>query len=142
MLIVLASFKIEFLNLCIYVQTQKYIWSRFCKLMYLFLNSELYLKYTSFQQKSRSTNEVLLKYKKSTFSFFRWGTHLYMSVFPSVHPSVRLLRSISQDPHIIWSQFLVHLCKMMIYPVLFWYIQFCFVFFIFSKFWFFGLLEE
>ena len=35
-----------------------------------FSNSEVYMKYTSFQQKSRSVNEVLLNYKQSTFSFF------------------------------------------------------------------------
>ena len=34
---------------------------------------------------------------------------------------------ISQEPYIIWSWFLVHMCKMMIFPA---------IFFIFSKFWF------
>ena len=41
------------------------------------------------------------------------------------------LRTISQEQYSIWSWFLVHLCKMMIYPC---------AFFIFLKFWFFGLL--
>ena len=45
---------------------------------YLFSNSEGYLKYTSFQQKSRSINEVLLKYKQSTFLFVSaFMLHLY-----------------------------------------------------------------
>ena len=39
---------------------------------------------------------------------------------------------ISQEPYIIWLSFMVNLCKMMISPG---------VFFIFSKFWFSGLLE-
>ena len=38
---------------------------------------------------------------------------------------------ISQEPYIIWLSFMVHLCKMMIYRD---------ALFIFSKFWFFGLL--
>ena len=42
-----------------------------------------------------------------------------------------LSQFISQEPYIIWLSFRVHLCKMMIYPG---------VFFIFWKFWFFGLL--
>ena len=37
-----------------------------------------------------------------------------------------LLQSMSQEPYIIWLSLMVHLCRMMI--------------FIFSKFWFFGLL--
>ena len=42
-----------------------------------------------------------------------------------------LLHSISQEPYIIWLSFMVHMCKMIISPG---------VFFSFSKFWFFGLL--
>ena len=42
-----------------------------------------------------------------------------------------LLYLISQEPYIIWLSYIADLCKMMISPV---------VFFIFSKFWFFGLL--
>ena len=42
-----------------------------------------------------------------------------------------LWHSISQEPYIIWLSFMVHMCKMIISPE---------VFFIFSKFWFFGLL--
>ena len=56
-------------------------------------------------------------------------------VCPSIHPSILLStylsHTISQELHIIWSWFLVHLCKMMIFPC---------IFFIFSKFWFFVLL--
>ena len=39
--------------------------------------------------------------------------------------------SISQEPFIIWLPFMVHMCQMIISPC---------NFFIFSKFWFFGLL--
>ena len=47
-------------------------------MMYFFSNSEVYLKYTSFHKKSRSINEVLLKYKQSTFLFFSvFILHLY-----------------------------------------------------------------
>ena len=46
--------------------------------MCLFSNSEVDLKYTSFQQKSRSINEVLLKYKQITFYFLSvFIIHLY-----------------------------------------------------------------
>ena len=61
---------VDFLNWCTYFQTQKYTWIRLSKLMYLCSNSEVYLKYTSFHKKSRSINEVLLKYKQSTSLFF------------------------------------------------------------------------
>ena len=62
----------------IYFETLKYTWSRLSKLMYLSANSEVYLKYTSFQQKSRSINEVLLKYKQSIFlSFSAFILQLY-----------------------------------------------------------------
>ena len=59
---------------------------------------------------------------------FRWGTHLYMSLLPSLCLSVCPWRAISQESYIIWSWFLVRMCKMTIFPV---------VFFIFSTFWFF-----
>ena len=42
-------------------------------------------------------------------------------------------RSKSQEPYIIWWSFLVHMCKVIISQG---------VFFIFSKFWFSGLLQE
>ena len=45
-------------------------------------------------------------------TFFRWGTHLYMSLFPFVC----LLRTISQEQYSIWSWFWVHLCKIIISP--------------------------
>ena len=41
--------------------------------------------------------------------------HLYMSLFQSVC----LLRTISQESYIMWSWFLVHMCKMMISPAFF-----------------------
>ena len=50
----------------------------------------------------------------------RWGTHLFMSLFPSVRPSVcpSVAHYISGTVH-MWSLFLVHMCKMMITPRLF-----------------------
>ena len=56
----------KFMYLC---SNLKVIWSRFPRLIYFFSNSEVYLKNTSFQQNSRRVNEVLLKYKQSTFFF-------------------------------------------------------------------------
>ena len=47
------------------------------------------------------------------------------------HKNFCLLWSISQEPYTIWMLFIVHFCKMMVSPS---------VFFIFSKFWFSGLL--
>ena len=68
--------------------------------------------------------------KKCSFMpVLRWGTHLYMSLFPSVHPSVcrtPCLRNRTPSNHNFW-----YTCKMMISPG---------TFFIFLKFWFFGLL--
>ena len=40
--------EVDFLNLCIYIQTEKYTSSRLSKYMYLFSNLELYLEYTFF----------------------------------------------------------------------------------------------
>ena len=54
--------------------------------------------------------------------FFRWDSHLYMSLFHlSIHPFIYLLSvclpcTISQEPYNIWSYFLVHMCKLMISP--------------------------
>ena len=76
------------------------------------------------------------KITKCDFSF-RWG--LFMPLFPSVclpfiYPSVclyiHLSCTISQEPYIIWLQFLEQMCEMMIAPC----------FFFFSKFWFSRLL--
>ena len=74
-------------------------------------------------------------YLMKKVELFRWGTHLYMSLFPSVcssclsvHPSVAHHISGTVYHLII---FLEHSCRMMISPG---------VFFIFSKFWFFVLL--
>ena len=76
-----SVFEIDFQNLCIHVRLQVYIWSRFPKWLYFFLNSKVYLKYTSFQHKSKSINELLLKYKQSTslifFFFFVFILCLY-----------------------------------------------------------------
>ena len=57
---------------------------------------------------------------------FRWGTHLYMSLFPSVCLYVCLSSTMSQELYIIWSYF--------------WYTYIKCSFFIFLKFSFFGLL--
>ena len=53
----------------------------------------------------------------------RWGTHLYMSLFPSVRLYVCLLSTMSQELYIIWSYF--------------WYTYIKCSFFIFKKFSFF-----
>ena len=66
------------------------------------------------------------------FFFFFQGTHLYMSLFLSICPSVRLLHTISQESYIILSSSLVHMCKMMISPSFF---------SLFLKFWFFRRFE-
>ena len=66
------------------------------------------------------------------FFNFGWGTHLYTSFFPSVHPSVlptgHLLCTISQ--------LLVHMCKMMMSG------RFCFLFFHFFKILIFGAVMK
>ena len=49
-------------------------------------------------------------------SIIRWGTQLYMSLFLPVRPSIRPLRTIFQELYIMWSLFLVRMCKMMISP--------------------------
>ena len=54
-------------------------------LMYLFLNSEVYLKYTLSEQKSGSINEVFLKYKQITFLFFSVLYFIYTSFFFEIH---------------------------------------------------------
>ena len=41
-----SIFEVDFQNLCIYWQTQKYNWSRLSKLTNLHSNLEKYLKYT------------------------------------------------------------------------------------------------
>ena len=51
--------------------------------------------------------------------FFRWGTHFYVSLFLSVRPFVRPLRTISKEPYIIWSSFMVQMYKMIISPGVF-----------------------
>ena len=50
--------------------------------MYFFSNSEVYLKYTSFHQKSKSINAVLLKYKQTIYLllFSIFILHLYFFV--------------------------------------------------------------
>ena len=45
---------------------------------------------------------------------FRWGTLLYMPFFLSFCLSVHLSCTISQEPYIISSQFLVHMCKILV----------------------------
>ena len=45
--------------------------------VYLCSKSKVYLKYTSFGQKSRSINEVLLKYKQHIFLFFLFLYFIY-----------------------------------------------------------------
>ena len=40
-----SKLEVDFLNWCIYFQTQKYIWSTLSKLIYLSLHSEVYKKW-------------------------------------------------------------------------------------------------
>ena len=55
--------------------------------------------------------DMLLKFtdapSATTQTIFRWGTHLYVSLFPSVCPSICLslclLHTISQELYIIYS---------------------------------------
>ena len=67
------TLEVDFLNLCIYFQTLKQTFG-----------IDVYLKYTSFQKKSRSINKVLLKYKQSTFSFF-FCFYTFLYFFQEVH---------------------------------------------------------
>ena len=66
-----TTLPVEFLNLQIFIQTQKYTSSRLSKQMYLFSNSEVYLKQTFytyvFMFKLRSTQEV---YRFSKLMYF------------------------------------------------------------------------
>ena len=71
--------------------------------------------------------------------FFRFFKILILKVFRGVKGQKMVQNDkkfcashvISQEPYIIWLSFMLHMCKMIISPG---------VFFIFSKFWFFGLL--
>ena len=45
--------------------------------------------------------KAYVRYFFIKFYFFSWGTHLYVSLFPSVRPSVRLLCTISWELYII-----------------------------------------
>ena len=63
--------EVDFLHLCIYVQVQKYISSLFPKLMFFFqTQSILAVYFISTKVRRYNINEVLLKYKQSTFYFF------------------------------------------------------------------------
>ena len=67
-------------------------------------------------------------YLQVFFSFF-W--HFHFKKWPKMTKKICLLQLISQKPYIIWLAFIVPLRKMIISPG---------AFFIFSKFWFSGLL--
>ena len=62
-----------------------------------------------------------------SLSFVEWSCVVVITITPQCQNP----RSISQEPCIIWLSFMVHICKMIISPV---------VSFILSKFWFFGFL--
>ena len=75
--------EVDFLNFWIYVQPQKDIRSRFPKVI-IFFQAQKYTWSTSFQKIPRSINEVLLKYKQSTFLFYSvFILHFYF--FLEVH---------------------------------------------------------
>ena len=56
-----------------------------------------------YKEKEPCSHHFNLFFFRNFLEFIRWGTHLCMSLFLSVRPSVRLLCTISQEPHIIWS---------------------------------------
>ena len=72
------------MNLCIYVQTQKYTWSRFSKLMYLLSNSEVY--YVQTQKYTGST------FSKSVYSLS--NSEVYMKQNFNIDAFILKLRSI------------------------------------------------
>ena len=74
-----------------------------------------------------SLSSLLWMYVKFSL-IFTWGTHLYMSLFPCIRLSVRPLRTLFIM--IMWSLFLVHMCKMILSPGVFLF-----------KSWFLGLLK-
>ena len=53
-------------------------------------HSEVYMKYTLFQQKTRSINEVLLKYRQRTFVLFLYLIYTSLSEVHLKHTSVEL----------------------------------------------------
>ena len=77
--------EVDFLNYYIYVQSIFEV-NFLNHLMYFFSNAEVYLKYTSFHQKSKSINEVLLKYKLTIYLllFCIFILHLYFFVGSSL----------------------------------------------------------
>ena len=79
-------------------------------------------------------------YLQAFFSFL-WNFHFWGKLWGKRAKNspkwkitiIHLSRAMSQEQYSIWSWFLVHLCKMIISPVLF---------FIFSKFWFLGFCPK
>ena len=72
----------------------KYLSSRFfrMKMSGLDWNDAVQTRKESVQRKNSGDYQIFSR-------FFRWSTHLFMSLFPSVQPS----HSISQGPYTIWS---------------------------------------
>ena len=79
---------------------------------------------------SSCKNEIIFSVEywpsgRSRVWIFWWGTYLYISLFLSgllsVCPSV--LHTLSQEPYIMWSQFLLRISKMMISQQIFSFFQ-------------------
>ena len=68
-----------------------------------------------------------------SFLFFRLLGRWKGKTWPKMTKKFCLVRFISQELYIIWLSFMVHLCKMMISPGVF--------FSFFQNFWFYGLLQ-
>ena len=82
--------------------------------------------------KMMSSPDAFFIFSKFWFSGLLWGGVKGQKMALN-YKKVCLAYSLSQEPHLIWLSFLVHMCKMMIFPG---------IFFIFSKFWFSGFFGE
>ena len=89
--------QVDYLNRCIYFQTQKYTWSRLFKLMYLCSNSEVYRKqifqidvfFVSFF-KHKSMFEVYFQhwciyFETQEYTWSRLSKLMYISSHPEVY---------------------------------------------------------
>ena len=63
--------EVDFQNLCIYVQTQKYTGSRYSKLLYFFSNSEVYLKQTF-------NIDVFILNRLSKLTYLSWNSKVFL----------------------------------------------------------------
>ena len=66
-----------------------------------------------FDMKSEKVFPVIRSNCLKVWILFRWDAYFHVSLFPFVCLSVRPSHTKSQEPCIMWSLFLVHMCKMM-----------------------------